>query len=211
MRSRSRCGGWTARSWKSKPTSPQGCRVCIWWVCPMLHCRSPATGSARRSPIAETAGRWPGSRSRCRRRRCRKWARSTTSPWPRRCCRRNKRSRGNVWRTRCCWVNCRWTDGCVRCVGCCPPCWQPNVTVGRPSSFRPTTCPRPAWWTESTSGVFARWGSCRAGYAGPPAWPGGSPRPTPPPSLRRTSPMWWASPKHGSPSRWPPPGRITSC
>lgn len=51
----------------------------------------------------------------------------------------------------------------------------------------------------------------RAGYAGPPAWPGGSPRPTPPPSLRRTSPMWWASPKHGSPSRWPPPGRITSC
>lgn len=61
------------------------------------------------------------------------------------------------------------------------------------------------------SGVFARWGSCRAGYAGPPAWPGGSPRPTPPPSLRRTSPMWWASPKHGSPSRWPPPGRITSC
>lgn len=31
------------------------------------------------------------------------------------------------------------------------------------------------------------------------------------PSLRRTSPMWWASPKHGSPSRWPPPGRITSC
>lgn len=60
-------------------------------------------------------------------------------------------------------------------------------------------------------GVLARWGSCRAGYAGPPAWPGGSPRPTPPPSLRRTSPMWWASPKHGSPSRWPPPGRITSC
>lgn len=60
-------------------------------------------------------------------------------------------------------------------------------------------------------GVRARWGSCRAGYAGPPAWPGGSPRPTPPPSLRRTSPMWWASPKHGSPSRWPPPGRITSC
>lgn len=59
-------------------------------------------------------------------------------------------------------------------------------------------------------GVRARWGSCRAGYAGPPAWPGGSPRPTPPPSLRRTSPMWWASPKHGSPSRWPPPGRITS-
>ncbi len=103
-------------------------------------------------------------------------------------------------------------DGRVRPVrGCCPPCWQPNVTVGRPSSFRPTTCPRPAWWTESTSGVFARWGSCRAGYAGPPAWPGGSPRPTPPPSLRRTSPMWWASPKHGSPSRWPPPGRITSC
>lgn len=132
----------------------------------MLHCRSPATGSARRSPIAETAGRWPGSRSRCRRRRCRKWARSTTSPWPRRCCRRNKRSRGNVWRTRCCWVNCRWTDGCVRCVGCCPPCWQPNVTVGRPSSFRPTTCPRPAWWTESTSGVFATLGQLQSWLRG---------------------------------------------
>jgi len=57
---------------------PQDCRVCTWWVCLTPHCRSPVTGSGRRSPIVETAGRWPGSRLRCRRRRCRKWDRSTT-------------------------------------------------------------------------------------------------------------------------------------
>ncbi len=60
---------------------------------------------------------------------------------------------------------------------------------------------------ESTSGVLHRWAA--AELRGSTGLAGGSPRPTPPPSLRRTSLMWWASPKHGSPSRWPPPGRIT--
>ena len=68
-------------------------------VCPTPPCRSPATGSERRSPIAGTAGRWRGSRSRCRRRRCRKWDRFTTSLWPRPCFRRSERAVGPLEKT----------------------------------------------------------------------------------------------------------------
>ena len=125
-------------------------------------------------------------------------------------CRRSGRPRGDSWRRRCCWASWRWTGGSGRCAGCCRPCWPPNATAGRPSWFRWTTWPRPAWSTASTSGGCAPWGNCSS-------WLGGSARlddritAAAPDcgAARRIWPTWWGRRKRGSRSRWPRPGPIT--
>ncbi|MBW8710741.1 MAG: YraN family protein [Mycobacterium sp.] len=54
------CVASTAKSWRSRPTSPPACPACISSGCPTPPSRSHATGCARRSPTAATAGRWRG-------------------------------------------------------------------------------------------------------------------------------------------------------
>ena len=47
-------------------------------------------------------GRCRGSPWHCRRRRCRRWARCTTSRWPRGALGEPRARRGIVWKRRCC-------------------------------------------------------------------------------------------------------------
>ncbi len=108
------CGGWTADGGNPVEPLPQGCRVCIWWVLPDAALQVRTTGSRGGHQLRKQLADGQAPLNRCRRRRCRKWVIYDIARLQR--CRRNKRSRGNVWNALCCWVNCRWTDGCVRCV-----------------------------------------------------------------------------------------------